>query len=72
MYDIRYAPRGKRPSMTRLTLTTEDIATIFNVKPDTVRHWISNGKLTLTGDVVKDFKHIAALWSAHEHKTTTE
>lgn len=60
MYDM---PRGKRPPMTRLKLTTNDLATLFNVQQDTIRHWISQGKLTFTGDSVQDFKTLSQYWS---------
>lgn len=61
--------RGKRPSMTRLKLTTADIATLYGVTEHTVRTWISKGKLTFTGNAIEDFIALSRHWSERSEAT---
>lgn len=56
--------QGKHGHHIRLQLRTDDLARIFRVKPDTIRSWISKGKLALTGDPVKDFDILVDLYLA--------
>lgn len=41
---IKY-PNHKERGPKRFIYTYGDLATLFNVKVDTIRHWVSNGKL---------------------------
>lgn len=45
----------------RLRLNTLTLAKLFNVKPDTIRHWLFREQLVLTGDPVEDFITLARL-----------
>ena len=53
--------RAKRGYATRFILKTNDIARIFGVQVDTIRRWMSDKRLVLSGDPVKDFITLAKL-----------
>jgi hypothetical protein len=53
--------RTPRTGAIRLKLKTEDLARAYNVRPGTIRNWIYQGKLVLTGDPVVDFLTLANL-----------
>jgi hypothetical protein len=58
--------QARRGSKKRLTLTTDDLAQLYDVQPDTIRHWISSGKLRFTGNSTEDFKALSRHWSERQ------
>jgi hypothetical protein len=50
-----------RPDKTRLSLTTKDLADFYQVKPDTVRHWLTLSKLNLECSPVQALINIVKL-----------
>lgn len=42
----------------RLVLTTKDLATLLNKTEDQVRQDLSEGRLTLTGNAIKDLHYL--------------
>ena len=54
---------ARRPDLrtVRLTLTTNDLAQLFKVTPETIRRWIRQRRLPLTGDGITDFDTLRSL-----------
>ena len=54
---------ARRPDLrsVRLTLTTQDLAQLFDVTPETIRRWIRERKLPLTGEAITDFNTLRSL-----------
>ncbi len=57
---MSWRKRVNRKSV-RIEITTADIGRLLGIKEDTVRHYISSGKIPLTGDALKDLEMLNAL-----------